>query len=129
MWRDRVNEIRKEKGISIKMLSEKSGITEETLTRILSVKHVKTDSPRISTISDVCRAIEVEVWEIFYTGEKSLVNLQAEIAVLRSERDALISENGTLKDKVESLRDKVDVLKDEIINTHNHYIKIQNKNQ
>ena len=125
MWRDRIKELQKEKGLSNKAFAEKAELTEETLTRILSTKHAKTDSPRLSTIFNMCRALDVEPWEIFYTGEKSLVLLQAEIDSLKAERDALIAENGALKDKVETLRDKNDILKDEVIRTHNHYIKLQ----
>ena len=123
MWRDRLNEIKKEKGITTKMMSERSGISIDTITRILSSKDIKTDSPRINTIADLCNALGVELWEIFYTGDKSLVILQAEIDTLKTERDGLIAENGALKNRVDTLRDKVDSLKDEIIDTHNYYIK------
>ena len=123
MWRDRLIEIKQQKGITTKMLSERSGITTETITRILNSKNVKTEDPRIDTISDLCRALEVEVWEIFYLGDQSLVTLQAEIASLKSERDALLAENGALKSQVDTMRDKIDTLKDEIIATHNYYIK------
>lgn len=123
MWRDRLNEIKKEKGISTKMLSEKSGITVETIHRILNTASSKTEGPRIDTLSDLCRALGVELWEIFYMGDKSLVTLQAEIATLRTAHDALVAENGVLKNKVETLRDKVDALKDEIIDTHKYYNK------
>ena len=123
MWRDRLIEIKKEKGMTTKFLAEKSGISEETLTRILNSKNIKTDAPRITTLIDVCTALGIELWEIFYTGEKSLVLLQAEIDSLKVERDTLIADNGILKDRVEKLRDKVDELKDQIIDTHNYYIK------
>ena len=123
MWRDRLNEIKKEKGITTKMMSERSGISIDTITRILTSKDIKTDSPRINTIADLCNALGVELWEIFYTGDKSLVILQAEIDTLKTERDGLIAENGALKNRVDTLRNKVDSLKDEIIDTHNYYIK------
>ena len=123
MWRDRLIEIKKQKGISTKTLAERSGLTVETITRILSPQHTKTEDPRISTIADLGRALEVELWEVFYMGDQSLVTLQAEISTLKAERDNLLSENGALKAKVETLRDKVDSLKDEIIATHNYYIK------
>lgn len=123
MWRDRLIEIKKEKGMTTKFLAEKSGISEETLTRILNSKNIKTDAPRITTLIDVCTALGIELWEIFYTGEKSLVLLQAEIDSLKVERDTLLTDNGILKDRVEKLRDKVDDLKDQIIDTHNYYIK------
>ena len=123
MWRDKLIEIKKEKGITTKMMSERSGITVETITRILNSQHAKTESPRIDTIIDLCNALEVDIWEIFYMGDKSFVSLQAEISTLKSERDILLAENGALKAKVELLRDKVDSLKDEIISTHNYYIR------
>lgn len=129
MWRDRLNEIKKEKGITTKMMSEKSGLPAETITRVLNPKHSKTEYPRLDTLSDICNALGVELWEVFFTGEKSLVLQQAEITSLKSERDALIAENSALKDKVEVLRDKVDSLKDEIIAVHNYYIKHNNKKE
>jgi transcriptional regulator with XRE-family HTH domain len=128
MWRDRIIEIKKEKGMSTKILAERSGISEETITRMLTSKNLKTDAPRLTTLIDLCNALEVEVWDVFYTGEKSLVLLQAEVTALREERDTLIAENGALRGKVDLLRDKVDSLKDEIISTHNYYIKREKEN-
>lgn len=130
MYRDRLEEIRKEKGISNKKWSEKSGVSIDTINRVIHPENPDKDSPRVNTLDDLCKSLGVELWEIFYTGEKSLVLLQAEVAQLRAERDALIAENGalkdkveTLKDKVDSLRDKNDALKDQLIETHNYYIK------
>ena len=125
MYRDKLEEIRKEKHITHKKLSEESGVSIDTIYRIIHPENPIKDSPRVSTLEELCKVLGVELWEIFYMGDKSLVDLQAELVALKSERDALIAENGALKEKVETLRDKVDVLKDEIINTHNHYIKIQ----
>ena len=115
MWRDRLIEIKKQKGISTKTMSERSGLSTETITRILNSQNNKTEDPRLSTISDLCNALEVELWEVFYMGDQSLVTLQAEISTLKAERDNLLSENGALKDKVETLRDKVDSLTDVIV--------------
>ena len=129
MYRDKLEEIRKEKHITHKQWAEASGVSVDTIARITHPENPIKDSPRVNTLEDLCNTLGVELWEIFYIGDKSLVDLQAEIAALKSERDALIAENGALKDKVENLRDKVDGLKDEIINTHNHYIKILNSNQ
>ena len=123
MWRDRLIEIKKEKGISTKEISERSGISVETITRILNSKHATTEAPRIDTIAEVCKALDVEVWEIFYMGDRSFVAQQAEIVLLKNERDDLIAENGALKARVEALRDKVDSLKDQIIDLHDFYNK------
>lgn len=129
MYRDKLEEIRKEKRITHKKWSEESGVSIDTISRIIHPENPEKDSPRVSTLEELCKVLGVELWEIFYMGDKSLVDLQVEIVALKSERDALIAENGALRDKIENLRDKVDVLKDEIINTHNHYIKIQSNNQ
>jgi transcriptional regulator with XRE-family HTH domain len=123
MYRDRLEEIRKEKGISNKKWAEESGVSVDTIDRIIHPENPDKDSPRVNTLENLCKVLGVELWELFYTGDKSLVVLQAEIHSLNAERDALLVENGALKDKVETLRNKVDSLKDEIISTHNYYIK------
>lgn len=123
MYRDRLDEIRKEKNISNKKWSEESGVSVDTINRIIHPENPDKDSPRVNTLEDLCKPLGIELWEIFYMGDRSFVSLQAEILSLKAERDALLVENGALKDKVETLRDKVDSLKDEIIDTHKYYIK------
>lgn len=128
MYRDRLEEIRKEKGISNKKWAEESGVSVDTIDRIIHPENPDKDSPRVNTLENLCKVLGIELWELFYTGDKSLVVLQAEIHSLNAERDALLVENGALKDKVETLRDKVDSLKDDIIETHNYYIKRKQNN-
>lgn len=123
MYRDKLEEFRQEKHITNKKWSEESGVSIDTIARIIHPENPVKDSPRVNTLEDLCKPLGVELWEIFYMGNESLVSLQAEIVSLKSERDALVAENGVLKDKVETLRDKVDSLKDEIISLHNYYIK------
>jgi transcriptional regulator with XRE-family HTH domain len=123
MYRDRLEELRKEKNITNKKWSEESGVSIDTIARILRPENPEKDSPRVNTLEDLCKPLGVELWEIFYMGDRSFVSLQAELIALKAERDALLVENGALKDKVETLRDKVDALKDEIIDVHNYYIK------
>ena len=128
MYRDRLDEIRKEKGISNKKWSEESGVSIDTIARIIHPEHPDKDSPRVNTLEDLCKPLGVELWEIFCSGDRSFVNLQAEIASLKAEHDALLSENAVLKDKIDTLKDKVDTLKDEVIATHNYYIKQKSNN-
>ena len=130
MYRDRLEEFRKEKKITNKKWSEDSGVSIDTINRIIHPENPEKDSARVNTLEDLCKPLDVELWELFYTGDKSLVVLQAEIHSLKAERDALLEENGALKNKVEtlsakvdSLRDKNDALKDQLIETHNYYIK------
>ena len=125
MYRERLEELRKEKNITHKKWSEDSGVSIDTIARITHPENSTKDSPRVNTLEDLCKPLGVELWEIFYMGDRSFVSLQAEIISLKAERDALLAENGALKDKVDTLRDKVDSLKDEIISVHNYYIKLK----
>lgn len=123
MYRNRIEEIRIEKNFTNKRWSEESGVSIDTIARITHPENPDKDSPRVNTLEDLCKPLGVELWEIFYMGDRSFVSLQAELLALKAERDALLEENGALKEKVETLRNKVDSLKDEIIDTHNYYIK------
>lgn len=125
MYRCRLEELRKEKGFSYKKWSEESGVSIDTINRIIHPENHDKDSPRINTLEDLCRPLGVELWEIFYLGDKSFVALQAEIITLKAERDALVADNAVLKDKTETLRDKVDALKDDIIATHKYYNQLK----
>lgn len=124
MYRDRLEEIRKEKGISNKKWSEESGVSIDTISRIVHPENSEKDSPRVNTLEDLCEALGVELWEIFYMGDRSFVSLQAKIATLEAERDALVAENAVLKNKVDSLEDKVDTLKDDLIDVLKHKLKL-----
>lgn len=128
MYRDKLEELRKEKGLSDKKWSELSRVSVDTINRITNPEHPEKDSPRVNTLEDLCKPLGVELWEIFYMGDRSFVSLQAKIATLEAERDALVAENAVLKDKVDSLKDKVDALKDDLIATHNYYNKIKTNN-
>ena len=126
MYRDRLEEFRKEKNITHKKWSEESGVSVDTITRIIHPENPDKDSPRVNTLDDLCDVLGIELWELFYTGEKSLVLLNAEVDSLKKERDDLVAENGALKKEVELLKNKVNSLKDIIIDTHNYYIHKNN---
>lgn len=125
MYRDKLEEFRKEKGISNKKWSEESGVSIDTISRIIHPENPIKDSPRVNTLEELCKPLGIEIWEIFYCGDRSFVDLQAELTVLKAEHDALVAENAVLRDKVETLRDKVDTLKDDLIATHNYYNKLK----
>ena len=125
MYRDKLEEFRKEKGISYKKWAEESKVSIDTISRIIHPENPDKDSPRVNTLKDICDVLGVELWEIFYCGDRSFVDLQAELTALKAEHDALVAENAVLRDKVETLRDKVDTLKDDLIATHNYYNKLK----
>lgn len=115
MYRDRIEELRKEKGLSLKQLSELSGVSLDTLSRIQHPENPDKDAPRIPTLEDICKGLGIELWELFYTGNTSLVALQAEITALKAERDSLIADVAVQKEKNEQSAIKIDELKDKLI--------------
>lgn len=123
MYRDRLEELRKEKGISNRKWSEESGVSLDTIGRIIHPENPDKDSPRVNTLEDLCKVLGVELWEIFYIGEHSFVALQAELLALREERDNLLAKNAVQHATIDELKNKVDSLKDQIIDIHNYYIK------
>lgn len=123
MYRCMLEELRKAKGLSYKKWSEESGVSVDTISRIIHPENPDKDSPRVNTLEDLCEPLGVELWEIFYLGDRSFVSLQAELTALKTEHDDLVAENAILKAKVETLREKNETLKDQIIDVHNYYIK------
>ena len=125
MWRDKIAEFKKARGISARALAEASGVSVDTISRWLNTDIVIKDGPKIENLIDVCNVLEVELWELFYVGDKSFVGVQAELTAIKAEREELIAENAVLKSKLEAQRTKIESLKDEIIATHRHYIKLE----
>lgn len=115
MYRSRLEEIRKEKGLSTKQWSELSGISVDTINRIRSPENPDKDSPKINTVEALCEPLGVELWEIFFAGDRSFVNLQAEHLALKAERDELVAKNAVLESKVQTLQARVDSLVDVLI--------------
>ena len=116
MWRDKIAEIKKEKGISTREISERSGISADTIDRIIKSKSETADMPRIDTLADIVeKGLGAELWEVFYLGDRSLVALNAEVSALRAERDALIAELAVSVESAKALAAKVDALKDELL--------------
>ena len=138
MWRERIIETRKAKGITIKMMSERtpSKIPPETITRILNEK---TGDPRISTVLELGESVGLTSWELFadpavLIAYQSFLTLQAEIDALKADKEALAAENEALKNndnEVVTLKAELDRLrltlehKEEIIALHNYYNKLK----
>ena len=120
MYRERLEELRKEKGLSYKQWSEESGVSVDTIQRIIHPENPDKDSPKVNTLEDLCRPLGVEIWELFYIGERSFVALQSEIATVRTERDDLAIKNAILDDRAKTLQDKVDELTDVLLAVLKH---------
>lgn len=138
MWRERIIEAKKAKGITTKMMAERtpSHITAETITRILNEK---TDDPRISTVLALGESVGLSPWELFAESNaliafQGFLTLQAEVEALKAQRDALAASVDGLNDKLVSLEVENNRLsltlehKEEIIALHNYYNKIKSGN-
>ena len=137
MWREKIIEAKKSKGITTKMMSEKVRLPDQTITRILSGK---TETPRIDTVLDLGAAVGLSAWELFsestsVLGDKNLVMLQEELDQANAALSALQAEFASLSEEATDLRIKNVTLqaendllkmklehKDEIISLHNYYI-------
>ena len=124
MYRDRLLELQKEKGISTRAWSEQSGVSVDTIGRITNPVNPDKDSPRVNTLEDLCKVLGVELWELFYIGDHSLVAMQAEIATLRAERDELLIQKAVLADRETTLLNEVDSLKNDVIKTQKLLIEL-----
>ena len=118
MWKDKFIEIKKQKGVSSQDLADLSGISKDTIKRMLSPTVHQKEGPGVETLATLCSALGIEMWELFYVGDTSFIDLQAELASLKAERDALVADNAVLQHQVEVLHDKVDSLKDELLEVY-----------
>ena len=60
----RVKEITKSQGLTMQQLSEKLGVTRDTLTRNVN------GNPTIETLSKIATALEVPIWQLFASPEE-----------------------------------------------------------
>ena len=123
MYLNKLFEIAKEKGFSVKRWAEESGVSADTISRLKTHEEDEKDSTRVSTLQQLCKPLGAEMWELFYIGDKSFVDLTAELTAIRAERDELLAKNAVLEAQVQAIARKVDELKDEVIETHRYYMR------
>lgn len=144
MWRDKINEARKEKNIKIKRISEFSDLSEKTVTRILSGE---AKNPCVDDVISIGAAVGLDTVDLFcdtgtVVGNKSLVELQEEadklakeIELLRAELAAANTDNAALRAQICSLTAENDILKvkvelqQECLDTHRYYMKEKAKEE
>ena len=130
MWRERIIEAKKAKGISTKTMSERTmHIPERTIIRLLNGE---TDNPYVDTVLEVGASVGLTPQEIFsetnlVLGDKDLSTLQSELEMVKAERDLLVTQNTILNDKVVNLEKELELQKkdlthkEELLALHNYY--------
>ena len=81
MWRDRVLEAKKSKGITTKSMSEFTGMTEKTISRMLNGE---TNDPYVGNVIMLGASVGLSPMEIFaetglVVGSQDLAAAQAEV--------------------------------------------------
>ena len=105
MWRDRILEAKKEKGITSKSIAEYAHLTEKTVKRILTDK---TQAPYVDTVIAIGAAVGLSPREIF--SEAGVVVGDQDSAVLQAEVDRLTNELAELSTEAEKLKSQVSAL-------------------
>ena len=134
MWLEKLKELKKETGMSVKQIAEKQNMSEKTVARIFSGE---TDRPYMDTLYEIVTALGGSLDDLFAEGNarlanEELISVQNEVVRLTAENDLLSAENAILKDKVNTLTTESDVLrmklehKDELLSLHNYYRAIIN---
>lgn len=135
MWREKLVEIKKSKGIKTRQIAELSGVSEKTVARILSGE---TDRPYMDNLHDIAKVLEISLDDLFadsrtaQLSSENLTNALDKVEQLSAELELVRAENTILKDENIVLKAKVELLemqlkhKDEIIALHNYYNKLNN---
>lgn len=123
MWRDRILEAKKAKGITTKSMAEYSHMTEKTVARILSGE---TQNPYVDNVIVLGASVGLMPSELFLesglvVGDQNLAILQAEVDRLTNELEALTGDAAMLRSEITALTTERDLLqlkldhKDELI--------------
>lgn len=132
MWLDNIKELKKQTGMTVKQIAEKTNLPERTVNRIFSGD---TENPYVDTLHRIVTVLGGRLDDILadtkvVVGDKNLAILQESIDAITAERDLIVAENAILKDKVTTLTNENEMLKmqlmhkEEIIALHNYYNKI-----
>ena len=113
MWRDRILEAKKEKGISTKSMADYAHLSEKTVKRMLTDEN---HAPYVDNVIILGAAVGLTPRDLFsesglVVGDQSLAVLQAEVERLTTELAALGSEAEKLKAQVSALMVENDLIR------------------
>ena len=130
---DRLKELKKKSGMTVKQIVEQTNLPERTVNRVLTGE---TPNPYVDTVHRIVTVLGGSLDEVLadtklVVGEQNLAELQENVEVVTAERGLAEAENAILKDKVATLTAENELLKmqikhkDEIIALHNYYNKFK----
>ena len=139
MWLERIKEIKKEKGITAKMIADAENMSARSVERVLNGE---TPNPGVDTIRRIIHAIGSTWGEIFaescaVIGGQDLASAQEEISRLTEENEKLTSllqianiDLNVQKEKISALESEVKMVnlrleyEQKINSLHNYYNKL-----
>ena len=133
MWLDKLNELKKEKGLTKKQIADKTGLPERTIIRILAGE---TDNPYLTTLIPIVNALGGSLDDIFadtkvVVATETVAELQENVEVANAKKDLVLADYEILKEKYETLVKELDLTKVELAYTkkllavHEYYTKIK----
>lgn len=142
MWLDILKSLKKEKGLSVKQIAERTNLPERTVNRIFSGD---TDNPYMTTLIPIVNVLGGSLDDIFadtkvVVATETVVELQENVAELQenvdavsTEKELLLAENKILQDKVSNLERELELTKmklmhkEELLAVHNYYTKLKSE--
>ena len=136
MWLDKLKELKKETGMSLSQIAERTNLPEKTIDRIFSGK---TNNPYVDTLHRIVTVLGGSLDDILtdtnvVVGTEKLATLQESVEATTAERDMLRAECKVLNDKVAALTAEIDLLhmklehKEELLALHNYYNRVREGN-
>lgn len=112
MWRDRILEAKKAKGIATKSMADYSHMTEKTVARILSGE---TQNPYVDNVIVLGASVGLTPSEIFsesglVVGDQNLAAMQAEVDLLTATLEAIKEELTALRSELAAITAERDIL-------------------
>lgn len=137
MWLENLKELKKKSGKRSKEIAAGTGLPERTVVRIFSGE---TDNPSISTLIPIVNFLGGSLDEIFadtnaIVGDRNLTTLQADLALIKAERDSIALDNITLKEQIVKQAKELELLTlklmytEELLNTHKFYEQLYTNKQ
>ena len=129
MWLDNLKELKKETGMSVKQIADKTNLPERTVIRIFSGD---TDNPYVDTLHRIVTVLGGSLDDILadtkvVVATESIVELKETVDVIGASHEVISAENDMLKAKVAALSTEIELLKkelahkDELLALHNYY--------
>lgn len=129
MWLENLKELKKNKGMTSKQISDATGIPESTIKRIFAGD---TDNPYVFTIRDIVKVLGGSLDQVLadtnvVLAPSSIAEVKETADVAEAQRNLLEVKNNMLESKITALTTENELLKkelahkEELLALHNYY--------